>query len=1217
MIKIYFMDESKYVYGDMIEKIEAEKQSKDLNRYDPVYFVVPKQGKMVAEDMIMEASGHGTADVITDFSGLLNILIEDERKSGTDRINQYGIYMLIYKIIKDAADKLDIYNEESNLTANIPKIYEMLYEFKKNNTGFAELLNYSKEFEDREPVLSRKLKDLAYIYNEYERLTEDRFCDDEDIKREFAAGNLSIKPNEDKLNMIWIFGYSVLETLDIAVAVRLSLSGFNVNLILYGKESAEENDTELFAPVKRTVDMIERFYKNGFQACTSSAVFRQNIGTGTKKDFTRNTVEEEIKTEFIGNNAEKEIEKEFIGKCRSDASEEIKHMEKNLFSYAPNVYREKTERIELFSCADFRGEALNICEKILEFVRDEGMKLSDIAVVCSEHEDYHRILQMYLDRYELGNFIDKNRTALHNPIVEYISAVLDVAVEGSRQRDVIRVLKTGLTEIEAREWERLEIYSMQYKINGKKWYEPFSLGRSVYDEETFLEIEESRRKITELLATFKNNFHDDKTVGGKVNILYNFLKDHAKIHTESKELATAFDESGRYEEAQEMRQIWEIVISVMEQLEIIIGSEEISDGDFRDLLIEGFKHIKIGIVPPAKDQVIIGNPERVKLTPKKVIFMPGMNASVFPKEPEDSGIISNSDREKLVNIGAEQVWNVSKGFSEYSNLAFYGIFTKAKEHLVFSYSRGDSQGKTLVPSPIIGSLKRCFPNLNFLELGGNFISEKNKISGYRSMEEGLIKSLTEHMRGSEISQFWIKIFRWFLENRQDTVEKIEKGLLREKESRLSGKGITDSLFAFYDKDDDINDIALYNILTEELEAEMNKLLAEDVDCDGDGRFVISPTGLECFAGCPFKYFVQYGLRPKDRREYRVYEYNIGDIYHETFKIVLNELTPKLLMYKEKKNEAALGATGELTYKKLAKRVYAVMSEISKDYGEGVMYSNEESRYRLKAMKRICTANLWSLIEHAKAGNIKEMFHEISFGYGKDLSPLRIETPEKNEVFIEGKIDRVDILPGEFIKIVDYKSGARTFSMKEALSGWKLQLMIYLLAVMEDKNHGNKYIEAKPAGVFYYNVSATPLMRVKHVSKYGIRAVKKVNMTFFKETLLNGVVSKENEVIDNIDYTEQAEEGEKSQKFKVLPLRRKVNGELTDSRRNMLKSDDEMRKAVEDFRILLENLCGELRNGEVMARPMIKGNNKVCDYCEYRGICSFDNSFDECTYNVVE
>ena len=60
--------------------------------------------------------------------------------------------------------------------------------------------------------------------------------------------------------------------------------------------------------------------------------------------------------------------------------------------------------------------------------------------------------------------------------------------------------------------------------------------------------------------------------------------------------------------------------------------------------------------------------------------MPGMNASVFPKEPENNGIISNSDREKLVNIGAEQVWNVSKGFSEYSNLAFYGIFTKAKEH---------------------------------------------------------------------------------------------------------------------------------------------------------------------------------------------------------------------------------------------------------------------------------------------------------------------------------------------------------------------------------------------------------------------------------------------------------------------------------------------------------------------------------------------------------
>lgn len=1183
MLNIYFTDESKNFYEQMFQEIENQKkQGENRKKYDPVYFVVPKQSKLIAEEAIMGCLGHGTADVITDLTGLINILSGDNIKNDIKKIDSYGIYMLIYKIIKELKGELNIYNEESNITDNVPKIYEIIKEFKKNNTMLEELIGYKNKLITEEPLLSRKIADLAKIYERYSALTEGKFYDAEDFQREFALGNVGVRRNKDKLNQIWILGYQILNNLDQLTIAALVKQGFDVNLILYKNQegSRAKKNSNLF-------DMTERILHKLYSLIEKS-------GHGTIK---------------------------YIGEKKQREHYEFAHLEENLFSYKPDVFLKETDRIKVTSCADFKGEAIAACKEILRLIREENFKPSDIAIICSQHEDYHSILQLYLHRYELGHFIDENRMALHSPVVEYISALLDVLADGSRQRDVIRLLKTGLTDIESMDRELLENYCISYGITGSRWYKPFEI--NVYnDDETFEKIEETRQKISDMITDFKSGIAQCSDAGEKIEVLYEFLKNRANIMEKSKNISMEFDSEKRFEEAQEMRQIWDIVTGVMEQMVAIIGKEQVSNKDFRDLLIEGFKHIAIGVVPPTKDQIIIGTPERTKIMNKKAVFFIGANAGILPQDISDNKIINNSDREKIINLGGDDDWNISKTNVEYSNLVLYNLCSRAEDYIFFSYSRGDDDGRPLAASPILNNLKRCFPKIEVQYLNDFFEQENlsaDSITGYKSMEEKMVNELVKYSLGEQIDPDFKYLLRWFLENKPEITGKIKEGILHSQKCAKLDFYTAESLFAFNDtknininedSDEGLGDKCLKeSVLVNEKNDELHCVLEEEIEralgSVLDGKTIkLSPTRLECFSKCPFQHFVKYGLKPKERMEYSLQGYNIGDIYHETFRTVLEELTPRLIMYKDRFYNGE--DMDKLTYKKLAKRVYTVMENLAKEYNGGIILADDESKYRLKMMKRVCTANLWALIEQAKAGNIKNMMHEVGFGQDRDIPPIRINAGKGNEVFIEGKIDRVDFLKGDAVKIIDYKSGNRSFSMEEALTGWKLQLMLYLLAVLEqDKNR-------IPAGVFYYNISDTPLLKVKNVREYGTEVVRRVNLQFDKETRLNGVVSNEEYILNQIDYMEEVEE-ERSPA--VLPVARKKSGGFTARKRDLFKSSEEMAEATEEFKKLIEDTCNRLVNGEIGVEPMQSRSNTACDYCEYKGICHFDISLDGCEFNV--
>ena len=95
---------------------------------------------------------------------------------------------------------------------------------------------------------------------------------------------------------------------------------------------------------------------------------------------------------------------------------------------------------------------------------------------------------------------------------------------------------------------------------------------------------------------------------------------------------------------------------------------------------------------------------------------------------------------------------------------------------------------------------------------------------------------------------------------------------------------------------------------------------------------------------------------------------------------------------------------------------------------------------------------------------------------------------------------VDILIQKAMwKIIDYKSGREDFQIGEARGGWRLQLMIYLKAMMQ--GIGGDEPGIKPAGVFYFEI-ADPLIDAGDMPQNSIMG--KVENELRKSFKLNGI-----------------------------------------------------------------------------------------------------------------
>ena len=415
----------------------------------------------------------------------------------------------------------------------------------------------------------------------------------------------------------------------------------------------------------------------------------------------------------------------------------------------------------------------------------------------------------------------------------------------------------------------------------------------------------------------------------------------------------------------------------------------------------------------------------------------------------------------------------------------------------------------------------------------------------------LTEALLSVRRGEKLDSRWKAVIHWYQCHEPESLQRVSEGL------------------SFTNAQKDISPELASLLYKKEMNLPMT----------------LSPSRLEKFSRCPFSHFIAYGLRPQERRIYEASSREIGDIYHRCLMEVSRKLTAEDRWDSISEDECR-----------------SFVSDIAKleaaNYREGIFNFGNEERYKTRRIEDTCFHVCWALVEQVRAGKIEKSLYEVPFGRERSIAPIEVDLGSST-VYIEGKIDRLDILEGDRVKIVDYKTGKETFNEKEARAGYRLQLMLYLKAAQEKVR--------RPAGVFYFHIAD---QRVDLTGTEREKFFEKISKEMRKFFRLSGIMVDSGAVIEDIA-------GEFSGFSDILPLRRNTAGEVSATSEGFLLSDEQFEQLQADVDVQIEKLCRQLSDGRIAIHPKKTEKQSPCTYCDYKGICRFDLSFPGCNYEVIK
>lgn len=326
---------------------------------------------------------------------------------------------------------------------------------------------------------------------------------------------------------------------------------------------------------------------------------------------------------------------------------------------------------------------------------------------------------------------------------------------------------------------------------------------------------------------------------------------------------------------------------------------------------------------------------------------------------------------------------------------------------------------------------------------------------------------------------------------------------------------------------------------------------------------MSPTGIESLGACPFRYFLDRGVGVCEEKTDSLDPRRRGEIYHK----ILEEAALYIA------NTAKRNENGLLDFSNISKDdIKPIVDEVIKD--EITRIQNPQDEYRCLCIAKKAYLASQDILSELKAGDIVSVMPEEKFKDGQRISSIKLRGRENLNVNISGKIDRVDVFASRKTRIIDYKTFDNQLNTNILNDDWKPQLLIYLMAVLNDEN-------LEFGSLFYKKIT-------KDV-KPGANA----------EALhFNGIILDNDEHL-NEEFRNAADP---SEFFAVTG----DNEGVKKSRYAKGKFVDED-YILEKLKMLEEQIyeyVDELIEGNI--KPRKNRFKNACDYCKYMQICDKDN-----------
>lgn len=1105
--------------------------------------VVPDQFTLEAErELIVHSGAKALMDVeVLSLSRLGYRLLEELGGSKRTFIDKYGRHMILSSIAAEEREKLQVFKGLEEKNSFIELVNNFISEMKQFNCGADELAEIARSVPDGS-YTQRKLEDLYLLYSEYEAAIRGKYTDSEDYIDLFLG-----KISRSELvagNHIWIYGFDSFAPKALSVIGELMQYAADVNLVLTYDDKREARDADLFALAETVIRNFENLAE------------RRSIEVRKRAIPKTYTAERADKIQFIEQELYALPARKYARGGQSTNPAE---------GGASEAAAAGTDSLTLVAAANLYNEAESAACYVLELVRDFGYRFSDIKVICNDQETRGPILKRVFKEYGIDLVSDTSKDILQSSIVQYITALMDVVVKKYRTDLMIKMLKSGFGDLTNDEITDLENYAIKYKIRGTMWKRPFVRGESEYGVEALVRMNAVREKALAFMPDLEAIF-EAETCGEFISGLYGFLYEKVKLPEKIADLTVLQTEQGRPDLAEETAQIWGKVIGIFDQMSEIMGEQKFRAAAFRDLFEAGISQVEIGILPPTKDGLMMGTMQRTRTGEMKALVVVGANEGVLPNEKPGSGLFGSDEKNLFKENGIELCKVDDVRFLE-ERMGIYRNLSKPRERLWISYSLSDAEGGPARPSGVFTKLAGLFGDTPVARDALNRQSDAELVGAGPAGLRHLTEALQAACEGRPLAPHWHEALAWFKRNKPEALEPIRAGIAFTNKQEDLGREMTAALY-------------MGNIGSTREEA-----------LEPSPELSLSPSRLERYARCPFSHFVQYGLKPEERRIFEIAPREIGDIYHECLMEMSRHLTARGIAITDP-------ASPWMTISREECRTFVedVIAKKSGTYREGILEAGNEEKYRGRRITDICEKVCWAVIEQVRAGEILRSSFEAPFGRGRRIPPIPVNLGEGRTAYIEGKIDRVDYLPGERVKIIDYKTGNENFSVAEAEAGYRLQLMLYLEASLERR--------MKPAGVFYFKISE-PMVDASGAAIGPEEISDKIQKSF----KLNGVIVDDPNVIRNVA-------GDFSGISDVVPIRINKEGLISGTGKDNLLTDEEFESLREKVCEKVTDICKSLAGGGIEIHPMKTAATSACAYCRYKGICRFDTIFEGCSYNII-
>ena len=846
--------------------------------------------------------------------------------------------------------------------------------------------------------------------------------------------------------------------------------------------------------------------------------------------------------------------------------------------------------ILLREAPDIQREVEDAGAYIHHLVKDKSYRYRDISVIIPDIESYRDILFSRWKDLQIPFFLEEDIQLFDSPYGKVIRSALLLTEKDFLFDSVFRYLRSfpyrgkeaeGLLD----EWENI---ARARGLKGKKAFQSLldiptvvkdgTAGgdnvrekKSTVGEDSTDDKEQTDDKdltsVKEMNVLKEQYSVEIKVLCQDLEFLFHFYEENADASLlkermdclfrllQNTDLAERVEESLSFLDAEGMenrresyhRSIEEIH-EIMDRMRESLGEIPVSKKSFALLFDLAFSVEKLRQIPATLDQLVVGDLRRSRFhNPKAFLFL-GLNSEFLPAPPGSKNILSEKEREFLRDKSyrlSPLAWE--EGYIE--KYYVYKAFLTPSQELYLSYPRALRDGKSGKPSSYILELKELFPWLK----ASYSLKEKREIYNEKKAREELARELPAMCKKSIFQEklelehrFKTEAFSLlhYLWNKEEYREKVEK--------------LLDALF--------------FENRKEALSTELSKALYGET-------IKGSVTRMELFTACPFAHFLQYGLKLKERKTKEVQAFDIGNLYHKMVELFFKRMLKS-------------GNDAEFFGEKMEKILKEVIEESMLDPQFAVFQEGGRNQYLLRKLSQNGKRILWALGKQVLAGDLRPKAIEQDFYFEEEGLSLR------------GRIDRVDSFLTEdqktlFLKVLDYKSGKKDFSLKRLFAGLDLQLPLYMDYVLREEGKKHKDMEILPSAMFYFTMDnpALPYDPEKDAEKERLKALKPKGLVNISE--------------ESLSHLEKLDAGESL----CLPVQVK-NGAVEEKGAAVSK---------EKFDALLSYAKKKMREehrrikaGEKDIFPMEEGNEQTaCSYCPYHSICGFDENIPNFRYRRLE